>query len=60
MNQSEFEANTRNRRQARENACEQNTIGFGLDSHLVGKMGKWENGWENNTSTLNYSRLWSY
>ena len=30
MNQSELEANTCNRRQARENACEQVTIGFVL------------------------------
>ena len=30
MNKSEFEANTCNRRQARENACEQDTIGFGF------------------------------
>ena len=28
MNQSEFEAKTRNWRQARENACERGTIGF--------------------------------
>ena len=35
--QSEFEANTRNWRQARENACGQNTIGFGLDSHWLKK-----------------------
>ena len=32
MNQSEFEENTCNGRQARENVCGQNTIGFGLDS----------------------------
>ena len=30
MNQSMFEANTGNGRQARENACEQLTIGFGF------------------------------
>ena len=30
MNQSEIEANTSYKRQARENACEQVTIGFGL------------------------------
>ena len=30
MNQSEFEANACNRRQARENACEQGAIGFGF------------------------------
>ena len=35
--QSEFEANTCNRRQARENARGQNTIGFGLDSHWLRK-----------------------
>ena len=29
MNQSEIEANTCNRRQARENACEQGAIGVG-------------------------------
>ena len=28
MDQSELEANTCNRRQARENACERGTIGF--------------------------------
>ena len=33
MNQSEFEANTCNRRQARENACDQDMIGFGLVFH---------------------------
>ena len=32
MNQSELEANTCNRRQARENACEQVAIGFGFTS----------------------------
>ena len=31
-NQSELEANTCNRRQARENACDQVTIGFSLAS----------------------------
>ena len=30
MNQSELETDTDNRRQARENACEQDTIGFGF------------------------------
>ena len=35
MNQSEFEANTRNQRQARENACEQVTIGFGFTSNWL-------------------------
>ena len=33
MNQTELEVNTCNRRQARENACEQGTIGFGFASH---------------------------
>ena len=33
MNQLEIEANTSNKRQARENAYEQVTIGFGLTSH---------------------------
>ena len=37
MNQSEFKANMCNRRQAQENACGQNTIGFGLDSHWLRK-----------------------
>ena len=32
MNQSELEANTCNRRQARENACEQVTIGLSFTS----------------------------
>ena len=32
MNQSELEANTCNRRQARENACEQVAIGLSLNS----------------------------
>ena len=32
MNQSEFEANTCNRRQARESACRQDRIGFGYTS----------------------------
>ena len=31
--QSEFKANTCDRRQARENTCEQGTIGFGFTSH---------------------------
>ena len=35
MNQSEFEADTCNWRQTRENVCGQNTIGFGLDSHWL-------------------------
>ena len=32
MDQSEFEANTCNQQRARENACEEVTIGFGLAS----------------------------
>jgi len=32
MNQSKLEANTHNRRQARENACKQVAIGFGFTS----------------------------
>ena len=32
MNQWELEANTRNRRQARENVCDQVAIGFGFAS----------------------------
>ena len=34
MNQWELKANTRDQRQARENACDQVAIGFGL--HLIG------------------------
>ena len=34
---TEFDANTCNWRQARENLCSQNTIGFGLDSHWLRK-----------------------
>ena len=37
MNQSEFEAIACNRRQARENACGQVMIGFGLVSHWLKK-----------------------
>ena len=37
MNQSEFEANTCNRRQARENTSDQVMIGFGLVSHWLKK-----------------------
>ena len=37
MNQSEFKANTRNRRQAREKACERGTIGFGFTSYWLRK-----------------------
>ena len=36
-NQSEFKANTCTRRQARENACDQVTIGFGFVSHWLRK-----------------------
>ena len=35
MNQSEFEANTCNRRQARENACDQVMIDFGLNENDI-------------------------
>ena len=38
MDQSEFEVNTSNRRQARENACERGTIGFGFASHWLKKL----------------------
>ena len=37
MNQSEFKANARNRRQVRENAREWGTISFGLASHWLKK-----------------------
>ena len=37
MNQSEFEANACNRRQARENTCDHVMIGFGLVSHWLKK-----------------------
>ena len=37
INQSEFEANLCNRRQARENASEQAMIGFGLAPHWLKK-----------------------
>ena len=37
MNQSELEANTCNRRQARENACEQVAIGLSFTSDLSRK-----------------------
>ena len=37
MNQSEFKANSCNRRQAQENACERGTIGFGFTSHWFRK-----------------------
>ena len=35
MNQSELEANACNRRQARENTCDQVMISFGLVSHWL-------------------------
>ena len=38
--QSELEANKRNRRQARENACDQVTIGFSLESDWLRKWRK--------------------
>ena len=37
MNQSEFEANACNRRQARENTRDHVMIGFGLASHWLKK-----------------------
>ena len=37
MNQSEFEADACNRRQARETMCDQVMIGFGLVSHWLKK-----------------------
>jgi len=37
MNQSDIEVNTSGERQARENACEQVTIGFGLTSDRLKK-----------------------
>ena len=40
MNQSELEAKTCSRRQARENACEQVTIGFGFTSDWFEKMAR--------------------
>ena len=40
MDQSEFEANACNRRQAQENMCERGTIGFGLVSHWLKKWYK--------------------
>ena len=43
MNQSEFEANACNGRQARENACDQVMIAFGLVSHW---LRKWRDNWE--------------
>ena len=46
MNQSEWVANTSNRRQARENACERDMIGFAL---LL-------TGWESGASFANQSQ----
>ena len=40
MNQSELEPNTGSRRQARENECEQVTIGFGFTSDWFIKWSK--------------------
>ena len=40
MNQSELEVNTCNRRQTRENACEQVTIGFDFNSDWLRKWGE--------------------
>ena len=37
MDQSEFKANTSNYHQARENVCEQVTIGFGFTSDWLRK-----------------------
>ena len=37
MNQSELETNACNRRQAQENVCDQEMIGFGLVSHWLKK-----------------------
>ena len=37
MNQWELEANTHNRRQARENACDQVAIGFGFVSDWLSR-----------------------
>ena len=46
MNQSELEANTCSRRQARENACEQVTIGFGFSSDWLRKCAKFFSQWQ--------------
>ena len=40
MNQSELEANTCNPRQARENACEQVTVGFNFTSDWLREMAR--------------------
>ena len=40
MNQSELEVNTYRRRQARENACRQVTIGFGFKSDWSKKVAR--------------------
>jgi len=37
INQSEFKANARNQRQARENSCKQDTVGFGFTSYWLRK-----------------------
>ena len=43
MNQSELETNACNRRQARENACSQVMISFGLVSHWLKKLREFVN-----------------
>ena len=40
MDQPELEANTRNRRQARENACERGTVCFSFASYWLWKWSK--------------------
>ena len=63
MDQSEFEANTCNRCQARENACQRGTVGFGFVSHwLIEKVARvWLNQSrsvvkQNRKQTRNYFR----
>ena len=43
MNQSEFEANTCDQDQARENTCDHVMIGFGLVSHWLKKWREFVN-----------------
>ena len=43
MNQSELEANACNRRQERENTCDQFMTGFGLVSHWLRKWREFVN-----------------
>ena len=50
MNQSQFEANACNRRQARENACERGTIGFGFAFNWLIK-------WRNSGSEVKQKRI---